>query len=85
MGSEHDSDGELVEDEEMEERDDAPGGKLAWPCPSCTPGNLTGYSCHTPIPTPTMAAIEAESHELGRPIRAPLPHEDRISIEDLLM
>jgi hypothetical protein len=32
-----------------------------------------------------MAAIEAESRELGRPIRAPLPHETRIPIEDLVV
>jgi hypothetical protein len=83
LGSEHYSDEEMDQDEDADMVGDAPGGRLAWPCPSCTPGNVTGYTCHAPIPTPTMAAIEAESRELGRPIRAPLPHEARVSIEDL--
>ena len=85
LGPEHYSDEEMDEDEDMEVHGHAPGGKLAWPCPSCTPGNPTGYTCHAPIPAPTMAAIEAESRELGHPIRAPLPHEDRLPIEDLLV
>lgn len=86
LGPEHDSDEEMDdEDEDMDTLDDAPGGRLAWPCPSCTPGNDRGYTCHAPIPTPTVAAIEAESRELGRPIRAPLPHEARAPIEDLVV
>lgn len=88
LGSEHYSDEEMDEDEEEDEDTDvlgdAPGGRLAWPCPSCTPGNITGYTCHAPIPALTMATIEAESRDLGRPIRAPLPHEARVSIEDLV-
>ena len=87
LGSEHFSDQEMDEDEDedMERRGNNPGGSLAWPCPSCIPGNLTGYTCDAPIPTPTMAAIETESRELGRPIRAPLPHETRTPIEDLVL
>ena len=85
LGSEHYSDEEMDEDEDMDMRGDSPGGGLAWPCPSCIPGNVTGYTCHVPIPTPTMASIEAESRELGRPIRAPLPHETRVPIEGLVV
>jgi len=85
LGSEFHSDEEMDEDEDMVMLGDAPGGRLAWPCPSCTPGNSTGYTCHAPIPTPTVATIEAEARELGRPIRAPLPHDIRIPIEDLVV
>ena len=81
LGFEHNSDEEMDEEEDAE----CPGGKLGWPCPSCIPGNATGYTCPVPIPTPTGASIEAESRELGRPIRAPLPHENRVPIEDLVV
>ena len=84
LGSEHFSDQEMDLDEGTETLANNPGGRLAWPCPSCTPGNLTGYTCDAPIPTPTTAAIETESRELERPIRAPLPHETRTPIEHLV-
>ena len=85
LSLENNSDEEMDEDEDIDMLVDCPGGNLAWPCPSCIPGNATGYTCRVPIPTPTMASIEAESRELGRAIRAPLPHETRVPIEDLVV
>lgn len=85
LGSEHYFDEDMDEDDAMEALGDAPGGRLTWPCPSCTPGNPTGYTCLAAIPTPTMAAIQTESRELGRAIRAPRPHETRNPIEDLVV
>jgi hypothetical protein len=38
LSSEHFSDEEMDEDEELDTLGDAPGGRLAWPCPHAYPG-----------------------------------------------
>lgn len=47
-----------------------------WPCPSCIPGNTTGYTCPDPIPIPTdgslIAAPAAFQQMPSRGVRRPL-------------
>lgn len=76
------------EDEDMDDEDGYPndepyfpGGNLIWPCPSCAPGNNTGYVCVDPIPEPSAGEALAESQRLGRLLIAPRPHDLRPSIE----
>lgn len=47
-----------------------PGDGLIWPCDACAPNNHTGYTCPTPLPSPTIADIQAA--QAHRPVRAPV-------------
>ena len=37
---------------EFQNNGPSPDGPV-WPCPSCIPGNTTGYTCPIPIPSPS--------------------------------
>jgi len=61
-----------------------PGGNLVFPCPSCYPDNVTGYTCPEAIPMPTPEQIAAEQQAYrpgGNPLRAPGRGEPRVPLQ----
>ncbi|KAG8904687.1 hypothetical protein FRB99_001328 [Tulasnella sp. 403] len=64
--------------------DPPPGGNLVFPCPSCYPGNITGYTCQEPIqmPSPEQMTMEQQaSRPMGPPIRPPGRGDVRASLQ----
>lgn len=87
----NDEEDEEVEDEfdEDEDEDDdvdddyMVGGRLVFPCPACSPGHPSGYTCPIPIPEPTDAAKAWEAREYmnnRRPIVEPGRGQARVAL-----
>lgn len=74
------------EDEDEDDGDDGDlmvGGRLVFPCPACSPGHPSGYTCPIPIPEPTDAAKVWEAREymnLRRPIVHPGRGQTRVAL-----